>query len=111
MLCKDFDDSADYAVMLGDKLGEDEDVVKVDDHLPFGDKISEDGVHHRLEGGWAIAQAEQHHQGFEQSSVSPESSLVFISRLDADIVVAPADVEFGEIVRAMELGDKLGDKR
>ena len=61
MLCKDFDDSVDYAVMLRDILGEDEDVVKVDNHLPFSNQVSEDGVHHRLEGGWAIAQAEQHY--------------------------------------------------
>ena len=88
--------------MFGDILGEDEDVVQVDDHLSFGDKIGEDGVHHCLKGGQAVAQAEQHHQGFEESSVSPEGSLVLISGLDADIVVAPADVEFGEIVCAAE---------
>ena len=35
---------------------------------------------------------------------------MLIPGFDADIVVAPADVEFGEIVCAAELGDKLGDK-
>ena len=102
MLCKDFDDSADYAAMLRDILGEDEDVVKVDDHLSFG----KDGVHHHLKGGRAIAQAKQHHQGFKESSVSPEHSLVLISGLNTDIVIAPADIKLGEVAHAAELGDK-----
>ena len=57
MLHQDFDDSADDVAVLGDIFGEDEDVIQVHDHLPFGDKVSEVGVHHRLEGGQAIAQA------------------------------------------------------
>ena len=111
MLCKDFDDSADYSAMFGDIFREDEDVIKVDDHLPFSDQVGEDGVHHCLEGGRAIAQAEQHYQGFEESSVSAEGGLVFISGLNTDIVTAPADVKFGEVACTTELGDKLGDKR
>jgi len=46
-------------------LGKDQDVVQIDLHNVFRYEISEDVVHHSLEGGWAVSHFKEHHQGFE----------------------------------------------
>jgi hypothetical protein len=42
------------------RVGEDQNVVEVDRDDAFGNEVLEDLVHHRLEGGWAVGEAEVH---------------------------------------------------
>jgi hypothetical protein len=50
-----------------------------------------------LEGGQAVRHAIQHYQWFKQSSVTPKGHFPFIPSLDLDVLVAPSDIEFGEV--------------
>jgi len=63
-----------------------------------------------LEGGWAVSHAKEHYQGFEQASIGPEGCLPLISRLNADIVEAPMDIQLGEVSGSAELQYEFGDQ-
>jgi len=43
--------------------------------------------------------------------VSAEGHFPFISRLNAYIIEAPANIQFREVPSSVELGDEFGDKR
>ena len=77
-------------------LGEDEDIVKVDDHNSFVDNFFEDLIHETLEGCWRIGESKEHDCGFEEAAVGTECCFVLIALLDPDIVVSPPHVKFGE---------------
>jgi hypothetical protein len=42
------------------RVGEDQGVVEIHGDDSFSDQILEDFIHHRLEGGWTIGEAEVH---------------------------------------------------
>jgi len=69
-------------------LCEDEDVVQIDHDHAFRDEVLEDVVHHRLEGGGAVREAEEHDKGLVQAMVGWEGTLPFVSFLYLDIVEA-----------------------
>ena len=84
---------------------EDEDVVKVDDEVVLVDEIGKNGIHKGLEGGGRVAEAEGHDEGLEEAKGAFEGGLPLVAMLDANIVVAPMDVELCEVARALELVD------
>jgi len=45
-----------------------------------------------LEGGGTIGHSEEHHEGFEEATISTEGRFPFISRLDVYVIETPADV-------------------
>jgi hypothetical protein len=47
------------------RVGEDQDVVEIYGDNAFGDQVLEYLVHHCLECGWTIGEAEVHDQGFK----------------------------------------------
>jgi len=96
-----------HSVMLFHRLCEDEDVVQVDTDHTFGDKVLEDVIHHSLEGGWAVSETKEHHQWFKKRSVGAEHGLPFVTFLDMDIIVPPADIELGEVACAPKTIDKV----
>ncbi|KAF9799044.1 hypothetical protein IEO21_10626 [Rhodonia placenta] len=71
----------------------------------------EDVIHHRLEGGGGIGEAEEHHQGFIQFPVSHKGRLPLVTGFDPDIVISPSDIELGEERGTAELIHHLGDQR
>ena len=62
-----------------------------------------------MEGGGGVAQAKEHYGGFEQSFVGDKGCLPLVSISDADIVVSPSDVEFGEDLGVFYLIDEILD--
>ncbi len=96
--------------MLSQAFGEDQDVVKVDRHLAFGDEVMEDVVHHPLERGRGVCEPKEHDGGFEEASVCVEGSLFFIPFSDSDIVVSPTDIELREVFGAVKFVDKFRDE-
>ena len=66
-------------------LGEDHDVVDVDNDHVF--HVSENLIHHGLEGGGGVAESEEHDGWFEGSTMTYERGLPFVSFFDADVVV------------------------
>ena len=77
--------------------GKDQDVVQVDHHDTFHYEVPEDVVHHGLEGGWAVSHAKEYYQGFEQALIGPEGCFPLISRLNADVVEIPTNVQLGKV--------------
>src|ERR1700685_2626882 len=98
VLSESFQYQSCHSVMFFHCLCKDEDVIQVDTDHVFSDEVLEDVVHHGLEGGWAVSETEEHHQWFEKPSVGVECSLPFITFLDTDIILPPADIELGEVV-------------
>ena len=62
-----------------------------------------------MEGGGGVTQAKEHYGGFEQSFVGNEGSFPLVSISDADVVVAPSDVKFGEDFGVFYLIDEILD--
>jgi cellulose synthase/poly-beta-1,6-N-acetylglucosamine synthase-like glycosyltransferase len=77
-------------------------VIQIDTDYTFGDQVLEYLVHHGLKGGQTIGETEEHNQGFEKSLVCAKGGLPLITFLDADIVLPPPDIEFGEVLHALE---------
>jgi len=69
MLLQQFQNSAGDLPVLFKGLREDEDVVQIDHDHAFQDEVLEDVVHHRLEGGRTVREAEEHDKGFVQAAV------------------------------------------
>jgi hypothetical protein len=71
----------------------------------------EDVVHESLECGWRVAEAKVHYCWFEEPSPGLERCLVFVSFLDADIVISLADVEFGEYHGSTKVANEVSDEQ
>ena len=77
-------------------LGENEDVVHVDDNVSLVNEILQDGVHHRLERGGGIGESEEHDRRFKAASICSEGGFPFVSFFDSKIIITPPKVHFGE---------------
>ncbi|KAG5351689.1 hypothetical protein C0989_005244 [Termitomyces sp. Mn162] len=105
-----FQDKVCDLAVLFQHFSVDEDVIEVYAHHVFGNKFLEDIVHHCLKGGWAIGESKEHNERFKQSPVGLEGNLPLISLLDAHVVVAPPDIQFGEVPCTPEVVDELRDE-
>ncbi|KAG6865734.1 hypothetical protein C0993_007863, partial [Termitomyces sp. T159_Od127] len=105
-----FQDNVRDLMVLLKRLSVDKDVVKVYTHYTFHDEVLEDAVHHCLKGGWTVGESKEHDKQFKQPSISPEGSLPLISFLNVHVVVAPSDIQFGEVPCPPEVIDELRDK-
>jgi hypothetical protein len=103
------DSPSDLPVLLKG-LGEDEYVIHIDHDHSFRDEILENLVHHGLEGGRAVGVAEEHDQWLEKTPVGPERGLPLVSFLHLDVIKAPSDVKFGEVLGASKLIDEFRDE-
>ena len=93
MLAEDVKDPYYNCVMfLLGLAAKDEDVVHVNDHNSFINEFSEDVIYHCLECHWAVSEAKEHDQRFEQASVYPKSCFPLISLLNPYIIVSPSDI-------------------
>jgi len=88
----------------------DQDVVQIDHHDTFRYEVPKDVIHYGLEGGQAISHAKEHYQGFEQALIGLEGCLPLISRLNADVVQTPANVQLSEVSDSAKLRHEFGDE-
>src|SRR3954465_4814128 len=79
----------------------DQNVVEVYDYA-IVEQRAEDIVDELLEGSWGIGEAERHHREFIMSIACPESCFWYVFVLNADLVVAGAEVKFGENFRTLD---------
>ena len=96
--------------MLFEGFRENEDVVQVHYHYSFRNEFSENVVHHGLEGGRAVSEAEEHHQRLKESVVGVEGGLPFISFFHADIIETPSDIQLCEVSRPSEFLYQFGNE-
>jgi hypothetical protein len=71
----------------------------------------EDRIHHHLEGGGRVGEAEEHDQWFEESFTGEECCFPLVSFLDAYVVVSPPYIEFGEEGTSAEVVYYLWNQR
>ena len=71
-------------------------IIHVDLQPFFSEHVSEDMVHECLECGGGVIESEEHDSGFEESHGSYEGSFPLVLLSNADVVVSPTNVEFGE---------------
>ncbi|KAG5349048.1 hypothetical protein C0989_006393, partial [Termitomyces sp. Mn162] len=105
-----FQDEVHDPTVLLQHFGVDKDVVEVYAHYAFGNEVLEDIVHHCLEGSQAIGESKEHDKRFKQSLVGLEGGLLFVSLLDAHIVIAPLDIQFSEVLCTPEVIDEFRDE-
>src|ERR1700722_13526419 len=69
----------------------------------FIEFFSEYLVHHCLERSGRITEAEEHDKGFKTPAIRDEGRFPFVTFLDPDIVISPANVELRENLRVFDL--------
>src|SRR5882762_7846780 len=98
VLSESFQHESCHLIMFLHCLRKNEYVIQIDADYTFRDQVLEYLIHHVLKGGRTIGETEEHNQGFEKSSVCAEGGLPLITFVDADIVVPPLDIKFGEVL-------------
>src|SRR5258708_4116129 len=88
----------------------DGEVVHVNGHPPLSDFSTEDHIHHHLEGSGGVGQPEEHDRRFEEAFWGKERRFPFVSLFDADIVVSPMYIKFGEEGAAGKAVNGLGNE-
>jgi len=96
MLLQQLQNMADDLPVLFKGLHKDEDVIQIDHDYAFQDEVLKDVAHHRLEGGGTVREAKEHDNG-----------LPLVSFLYPDVVEAPLDVQFREVLGSVELCNQL----
>src|ERR1700677_1427637 len=91
-------------------LGENENIVHVDDDVSFVNEVFQNGVHHGLERGGRIGESEEHDRWLKAASIGGKGGFPFVSFLDAKIVVSPPKIHLGEEFRTTEFVDEFGNK-
>src|SRR3981189_2609742 len=111
MISQPFHDHAGNRVMFFQRRREDEDVIEVDGDDTLGDEVFENLVHHCLEGRRAVCQSKVHHKWFEQTAISSKCRFPFIAIFYPHVVIPPADIELGEVLRAFKSVDEVVNER
>ena len=111
MFSESLEHSSGAFMMEGDViLGVDSHIIHVDLKPLLWKHIRENVVHEGLKGGGGITESKEHDRWFEESHGSDESSLPLIFLLDANIVIFPTNVKFGEQGGFFHVVDELGDQ-
>ena len=73
----------------------------------FGDHVSEGVIHESLECCRGIGESKEHDCWFKEPFMGDEGSFSLVTIFDADIVIAPSDIEFGKQFGIFELIDEV----
>ena len=74
-----------------------QEIIHIDRHVSFINEVLEYVIHHGLEGGRAVGEAEDHDQGFKEAPFHLEGSFPLISLLDSYIVASPMYIQFRKV--------------
>ena len=77
-------------------FGVDYDVIHVNRGMSCGYSQSENRIHYHLEGCGGVGESKEHHSWFEQSFQGEKRCFPFVPWFDSDVIVSPANVDFGE---------------
>ena len=70
----------------------------INSYMTLVNEMSEDVIHHCLEGSQAVGEAKEHKQGFEEAPIHLEGSLPLISLFDPYIVISPSYIQLCEVL-------------
>ena len=97
MFSEHVEDLGHHLSMVFNHAGVYEDIVHVDCHIAFVDKVFENVIHHCLEGGQTVGEAKEHDEGFEEAPIHSEGGFPLVALFDSYVVVTPAYVQFREV--------------
>ena len=95
VLAEDGEDGGEVVAVFFDSSGVDQNVVEVNNDEGI-EVEAEDVVHEALEGGGGVGEAEWDDGELEVAVAGAEGCLLDVGILDSDLVVALAEVDFGE---------------
>lgn len=85
-------------------------VIHIDFQPSFWEDVGEDVIHETLECGRCIVEPEEHNCQFKQTKGGDEGSFPLILLLNANVVVTPSDVKFGEDGGVFHVINEFGDE-
>src|SRR5271163_2004620 len=91
------EDFADMCFVLGRIVGENEDILEVDNDINIK-KVAENVVHKLLEGSRCISETKRHNKPFERTVTGMEGSFPLVTFGNADQVICMAEVQSGMCV-------------
>jgi hypothetical protein len=109
-LCHPLEDALGMLGMSGIVRGEDQEIIHVNYEPSFGNHITEGVVHESLKSEGGVIHAKEHDCRFKEAFMSDEGTFPLISVLDADVVIAPSNIEFDEDLSSFEFIDEVQDK-
>ena len=92
-------------------FGVDTDVVHVNCQPLFSYRVGEDVIHEGLECRQHVAEPKEHHCWFKKPQGCDEGSSPLVFFTNADVVIAPSDVELREEGGVLHVIDEFRDKR
>ena len=111
MFSKSLEHTSGALMMEGDVIfGMDSHVIHVDFKPLLWEHICEDVVHEGLKGGGSVTESKEHNSGFKESHGGDESGFPLIFFLDANVVIFPTDVKFGEQGGFFHVVDEFGNQ-
>ncbi len=91
----------------GLKSTQDEDVIQINHNYTFRNEVLEDVIHHHLESGRTVCEAEVHDKGFIEAVVGSEGCLPLVNLLYSDVIETPLNVQLGEVLGPLQFHNKL----
>ena len=85
-------------------------VVHIDLEPLFGNHISENVIHECLKSGRGVTEPKKHYGRLKETKRGDERRFPLIVLSDADIVIAPSNIEFGEQCRVLHVINQFGDE-
>ena len=111
MLSESLEHTSGVLMMEGDIIfGVDSHVIHVDFKPLLQKHICKDVIHEGLKGGGSVTESKEHDSGFKESHGGDESSFPLIFHSDANVVISPTNVEFGEQGGFFHVVDEFGDQ-
>ena len=77
-----------------------EDIVHVNGDVAFVDQFAKDEVHHGLERGGGVREAEKHDHGFKEATIRLKGGFPLIAVSNTYVVVSPSNVQLHEECRS-----------
>jgi hypothetical protein len=89
---------------------EEEDIIEIDDKVTSINQVGKNRVHKGLKGGRGVAETKGHDEQFKEAKGAFKGGFPFIAGFDTNVIVAPADIKFGEVVHALEFINEVRDE-
>ena len=85
-------------------------VVHIDLEPSLSDHVSEDMIHECLKSRRGIAETKEHYGGFKEAERSDECCFPLVFLPNANVVIAPSNIKFGEQCGVLHIIDQLRDE-
>ena len=95
---------------IGKVVMKHEDVIKVDNKMLLINEVGKDRIHKGLKGGWGVAKAKGHYQGFKKAEGAFKGGFPLVTFMDTNIVISLVNVKFSKIARSLEFVNKIEDQ-